>query len=64
MLSDTDQREFVTAGCEGKPSFPSFGLASSAAKRGRARRHLNATPYRCKWCGLWHVGTRMKGRKG
>lgn len=64
MLSDNDQREFVAASCEGKPSFPSFGLASSAAKRGRARRHLNATPYRCKWCGLWHVGTRMKGRKG
>ena len=27
MLSDTDQHEFITASCEGKPSFPSFALA-------------------------------------
>ena len=64
MLSDTDQHEFITASCEGKPSFPSFALAAKVAKRGRAKKHLNAMPYRCEWCGLWHVGTRMKGRRG
>ena len=31
MLSDTDQREFITASCEGKPSFPSFALAAKVA---------------------------------
>lgn len=25
---------------------------------------LIAEAVRCEWCGLWHVGTRMKGRKG
>lgn len=64
MLSDTDQHEFVIAGCDGKPSFPSFALADKVAKRSRSKRHLNSMPYRCEWCGRWHIGTKMKGRKG
>ena len=64
MLSDTDQREFVAASCDGKPSFQSYALADKVAKRGRARRHVNSMPYRCEWCDRWHIGTKMKGRKG
>lgn len=64
MLSDTEDHEFAAAGCEGKPSFPSYGLAAKVAKRSRVKKHLNATPYRCTRCGRWNVGTRFKGRKG
>lgn len=42
--------------CEGKRSFPTFALAKQTAKRVSQRRHSKLTPYKCKWCGRYHVG--------
>lgn len=38
--------------CEGKAVFPSWDIASRAAKR-----HRGLCVYRCRYCGSWHVGT-------
>jgi hypothetical protein len=52
------QREKTSFGsraaqCDGKRSFECFKLAAEAAKRRSGRE-----AYRCRYCRLWHVGTR------
>lgn len=42
--------------CEGKQSFPTFALAAKTARLVAQRRHSPMTPYKCKWCGRYHVG--------
>lgn len=39
--------------CDGKRSFSEFKVAEVAAKR-RKKRQV----YRCRYCRMWHVGTR------
>lgn len=46
--------------CVGKVGFGSFVLAKKATKRGWGKRHRGRRekrePYRCRWCGNWHIG--------
>lgn len=46
-----------TAGCTGKHGFPRRALAQKAADRLNGR-HIegHASVYRCRSCGLFHVG--------
>lgn len=44
------------AGCKGKPPFNSMKRAVKVAKRMRRRRNEPVAPYRCKFCGLVHIG--------
>lgn len=47
--------------CEGKIGFDGFGSAARANRHGGNNR-----PYRCSFCGKWHLGTwsRKKRAKG
>ena len=40
------------AACEGKIGFDGYGAASRANRHGGNNR-----PYRCLFCGKWHLGT-------
>jgi hypothetical protein len=44
--------------CSGKVPFESRALALSVCKR--PRRHIvNREPYKCDFCGFWHVGSKI-----
>ena len=40
------------AACQGKHGFPSPQIAQTVARNANA----SVVPYRCRWCGLWHLG--------
>lgn len=45
------------AQCEGKERFQSPNLAHKVAGRRRhGEWHEHRQPYRCKFCGFWHIG--------
>lgn len=51
----------------GKSAFTSREIAQAEADRLNARRPpygplVNAEPYRCRWCQLWHVGRPRRQR--
>ena len=41
--------------CMGKDGFENHGKAMQAI--GRRLKSARAHPYRCRYCGLWHIGT-------
>lgn len=43
-----------SSGCDGKAKHQSEEMASIQAKK--TSRHVE--PYRCRFCGFWHVGNR------
>ena len=45
--------------CDGKQAHATPLLATKVAKK---MRQKSVKPYRCKWCGKWHVGGKA-GRK-
>lgn len=53
----------VEASCKGKATFAGKLLADAAAKRTR-RNHESAKlmPYRCRYCGHWHLGEHIMSR--
>lgn len=47
------------AGCDGKVPFDTYHLAAAAAAKRRGkkpRKHKKSKAYRCRHCGLWHLG--------
>lgn len=46
-----------TISCQGKVGFDSAPLAHEAAARRKGRK-----PYRCKFCGKWHVSGDNHGK--
>lgn len=53
-----------THGCEGKRRYLDEASAASRAKwdkekfyKGKKRREGGHRPYKCQFCGLWHLGT-------
>lgn len=50
-------------GCNGKPQYSDYTQASKMA--GKASRNLNGafSPYRCKHCSRWHVGSESIGNR-
>lgn len=63
-------RETILAGCTGKTGFLTWeqakGAVSSTHFRPKKRNGEGAVrPYRCRFCGHWHIGTSsLEGRKG
>jgi hypothetical protein len=57
-----------TQGCTGKVRHVSLIAASEAIARlrrdGKERKHYELQPYRCRFCGFWHVGNRRVDRDG
>lgn len=50
------------AHCDGKHPYESRGLAQQVADR--ANRGASASePYKCEYCGKWHVGYGMRNRR-
>ncbi|MBI3752100.1 MAG: hypothetical protein HY263_10665 [Chloroflexi bacterium] len=45
----------VERGCSSKAAYGTRGEARSLSRRGR---HIGGrlAAYRCRWCGLWHLG--------
>lgn len=57
----TSYHRYHRRACEGKPAFPSLRLAQDVAHRRRHGRNKDperktSIPYKCKACGLWHIG--------
>lgn len=48
-----EQVENRAAMCEGKEAFETPQMAHRVAKR---RREFCVEPYRCRFCGLFHIG--------
>lgn len=62
LLRLAHRREtFRQAGCEGKEAFASPPLARRSSLFRRAHRSALAI-YHCRYCGLYHIGTRGGGR--
>ena len=53
MASKRHQRRRA---CEGKVSYETIEDATDAARKYRHDFGQRLTPYRCKWCGNYHVG--------
>lgn len=47
---------FERAQCVGKQQFASKALARAVARRDRRTGASDYHAYRCKTCGLWHIG--------
>lgn len=48
-------REYRITSCAGKVPFVSAKLAHEVNKR-RTGRGMRGTVYRCRVCGVWHIG--------
>lgn len=46
------------AACQGKHGYVSPALAHQSAGRARLKKGIQV--YRCKLCGLWHIGAALK----
>lgn len=42
------------AGCAGKEGYPNKGVAALVLKK--VGKGGNVKPYRCEFCGKWHIG--------
>lgn len=51
------------SGCNGKPQYGDYTQANKMAQK--ASRNLQAafTPYRCRHCSRWHVGSEAIGNR-
>lgn len=61
-LGQFEQTKYAISSCRGKEAMLP-AVARKVAKRMK-RRVPSAEAYRCKHCGLWHVGTRDSRFKG
>lgn len=50
--------------CAGKEGIASYELARDAARRVSRGNDAKAGTYRCRECGLWHVGAPMRPGSG
>lgn len=58
MRRDMSSFGSFDAACRGKTaSWSSWAQAEATARRMRRSRGGNNAPYRCHFCGLYHVGT-------
>lgn len=66
MVSAAIQRELLTnpreSQCSGKREYPDFNAADKAARNLRRATDEKASPYKCRLCLRWHVGTHEVGR--
>lgn len=58
---DVTHSDGEPAACQGKHGYVSPALAHQAA--GRAKMKKGIQVYRCKLCGLWHIGAVLKARR-
>jgi hypothetical protein len=54
------ERDFTLAKCSGKQGFDSFDIA-----RTKIRMEVRGfvQPYRCEYCGKWHLGGARSGKE-
>jgi hypothetical protein len=45
------------AGCSGKAGFETFPLAQKILGKPRGKTLGKASPYKCRFCRMWHIGT-------
>ena len=45
--------------CSDKYWYSSFNAAARAAKNQHRRRDIISKPYKCKYCGCFHIGQSM-----
>jgi hypothetical protein len=53
---------YVTSSCQGKSKFQSQTQARQSSLF-RRDVHARLQPYRCVFCGFWHIGARKPGEK-
>lgn len=44
------------AGCEGKTQYSTYAAAHEVSKRVASHSHNIIKPYKCRYCGQYHVG--------
>lgn len=54
-------REHWRADGQAKTPFATVDEANRSAMGLRMETGADLDPYRCTWCGAWHLGTRNKG---
>lgn len=59
LLESVNHAEAVAAQCAGKSAFREFAFANKIAQKSAGRNDCGTTVYRCKSCGLWHIGNRI-----
>lgn len=42
--------------CQGKEKYLTWGHAQKYAKWARKNKRMKISPYKCKYCGLFHTG--------
>lgn len=57
------ENEFELAQCAGKEKYETPALAHAVARRrNRRSRDTRVNPYRCQYCGHYHMGTGRRRR--
>lgn len=56
MTPDPNKADFC---CDGKVRFESESMASKVSQRSRHKHHTKIAPYRCRFCGGWHIGQHL-----